>query len=215
MRWFRRPLLNKFVPLAFGIVGLALSLAAKDFVKPVAQPAKTYPAHDEHAAEHVAIAADIYDSPEKAKIFSVDFKEHGLLPVFLIVTNDGDQPISMANIDVKLVTANRSKLTPLSSSDISRHLVNPQANPNSPVPFPIPRKKVKGTLSPKQIEEIDSAQFAAKAVEPHGTQSGFFFFDVGGISEPRAGAHIYVSGVDDAGGTELMYFEIPLNGEKP
>ena len=34
------------------------TLSAKDFVKPTAQPAKTYPAHDDHPDEKVAIAAD-------------------------------------------------------------------------------------------------------------------------------------------------------------
>ena len=69
---------------------------------------------------------------------------------------------------------------------------------------------MKGTLSQKEMDEIESSQFAAKAVEPHGTQSGFLFFDVREISTPLAGAHVYVTGVADAQGTELMYFEIPM-----
>jgi hypothetical protein len=193
----------------FAVAGFAVFLAAKDFVKPVARAAKTYPAHDDHTDEKVAIAADPYDTPDKAKLFSVDFHEHGFLPVFFVVTNDGNQPISIARVDVTLVTADRAKLTPTSPEDIYRRLSNPQANTN-PSPFPIPRKKVKGTISKKEMDEIDSSQFAAKAVEPHTTQSGFLFFDVGGISAPLAGAHLYVSGVSDAKGTELMYFELPL-----
>ena len=197
-----------FVVVALG--GFAVSVAAKDFVKPAAQPAKTYPAHDEHPSEKVAIAADPYDTPERTKIFSVDFREHGYLPVFFVVTNDGDQPISIANLEVKLITANRSKLTPASPEDIYRRLSNPRANTNSPVPFPIPRKKVKGTVSKKEMDEIESSEFAARAVEPHATQSGFLYFDVGGISEPLAGAHIDVTRITDAKGNELMYFEIPI-----
>ena len=50
----------------------------------------------------------------------------------------------------------------------------------------------------------------AKAVEPHSTQVGFLFFDVSGISVPLAGAHFYLTGVRDARGNELMYFEVPL-----
>ncbi len=183
-------------------------LCAKDFAKPVAHVAQGYPAHDNHPSENVAVAADPYETAEKSKIFSVDFREHGFLPVFFVVTNDGDQPISIANMEVKLITANHSKLTPSSTEDIVRRLSNPQANTNSPIPFPIPHKKVKGTLNKKEMDEIDSSQFAAKAVEPHGSQSGFLFFDVGGISNPLAGAEIDVTGVDDAKGTELMYFEI-------
>jgi len=194
------------------IATFALCLAAKDFVKPAAQPAKTYPAHDDHTDEKVAIAADPYDTPEKARLFSVDFREHGLLPLFFIVTNDGDQPISIANMQVTLTTANRDKLTPISPDDISRRLSNPKANTNpaTPLPFPVPHKKVKGTLSKKELDEIESSQFAAKAVEPRTTQSGFFFFDVEDIDAPLAGAHIFITGVNDAKGTELMYFEIQM-----
>jgi hypothetical protein len=195
------------------VAAFALLLAAKDFVKPVAQPAKSYPAHDDHSDEKVAIAADPYDTPDKAKTFSVDFHEHGFLPIFFVITNDSGQPVSIANMQVTLTTANRAKFTPIAPEDIFRRLSNPQANTNpgvNPLPIPIPRKKVKGTISKKEMEEIESSQFAARAVEPHTTQSGFLFFDVGDITAPVAGAHVDVTGVNDAKGSELMYFEIAL-----
>ncbi len=201
---------GRMLPLLFVVIGFSLCVGAKDFAKPQAQPAKSYPSHDDHSDEKVAIAADPYDTPEKAKIFSVNFHEHGFLPIFFVVTNDGSQPISIANMQVTLTTANRSKLTPSASDDIYRRLSNPRANTNQ-IPLPIPQKKVKGTISQKERDEIESSQFAAKAVEPHSTQSGFLFFDVEDISAPLAGARIYVTGVDDAKGTELMYFELPMD----
>src|SRR5580700_6833538 len=79
-----------------------LVIAGKSFVKPVAQPAKSYPAHDNHTDEKVTIAADPYDTAEKARIFSIDFLANGLLPVFFVITNDGDQPVSIANMEVTL-----------------------------------------------------------------------------------------------------------------
>jgi hypothetical protein len=191
------------------VAGFALCLAAKDFVKPAARPAKTYPAHDDHTDEMVAVAADPYDTPDKAKIFSVNFHDHGFLPIFLVVTNDGGQPVSIANMQVTLTTANREKLTPLTPEDIYRRLTNPRAN-LKPIPLPIPQKKVKGTISQKEMDEIDSSQFAAKAVEPHTTQSGFLFFDVGEIVSPLAGAHLIATDVSDAKGKELFYFDIAL-----
>jgi len=190
------------------VAAFALSLAAKDFVKPTAQPAKTYPAHDDHTNDKVAIAADPYDTSDKSKIFSVNFHEHGFLPVFFVVTNDGDQPISIANMQVTLTTASRAKLTPATSEDMFRRLSNPHET--TPIPIPIPQKKVKGGLSQKERDEIETSQFVAKAVEPHTTQSGFFFFDVEDLTAPLEGARMYVTGVDDAKGTELMYFEIPM-----
>ncbi len=67
---------------------------------------------------------------------------------------------------------------------------------------------MKGTLSKKEMDEIESSQFAAKGVEPHTTQSGFLFFDTADLPTPLANAHLYVNGVTDAKGADLMYFEI-------
>jgi hypothetical protein len=188
--------------------GLFVSVlsASKNFVKPVPKTAINYPAHDFHRDEKVAIAADPYDTPDKAKIFSVNFAEHGFLPIFFIITNDGDQPVSIANMEITFITANHSKLTPISTDDLYRRLSNPQMN-TRPSPIPLPHKAKSG-IGKKEMDEIESSQFAAKAVEPHTTQSGFLFFDVGGISSPLAGASIDITGVDDAKGTELLYFEI-------
>ena len=207
-----QPVLKVYFPQALLVSCLvaasALCLSAKDFVKPAAHPAKTYPAHDDHATDKVAIAADPYDAPEKAKIFSVNFHEHGLLPIFFVVTNDGDQPISIANMQVTLTTANRSKLTPEAPEDIFRRLSNPHES--QPIPIPIPQKKVKGGVSQKERDEIETSQFVAKAVEPHTTQSGFFFFDIKDLPAPLEGARMYITGVNDAKGIELMYFEIVM-----
>jgi hypothetical protein len=184
-------------------------LAAKNFVKPEAKPAINYPAHDFHRDEKAAIAADPYDTPEKAKIFSTNFAEHGFLPVFFVVTNDGDQPISIAHMQITLRTANRSKLTPVTTDDLYRRLSNPQSS-TRPSPIPLPHKTKSG-ISKSEADEIETSQFAAKAVEPHTTQSGFLFFDIGGISSPLPGATIDIAGVADAKGQELLFFEIPLD----
>jgi hypothetical protein len=198
------------VVLALGAASfLPLALVAKNFAKPVARTAINYPAHDFHRDEKAAIAADPYDTPEKAKIFSVDFAAHGFLPVFFIVTNDGDQPISIARMEIKLITGNRSKLTPITPEDLYRRLSNPQAG-TRPSPIPLPHK-VKTGISKKEMDEIESSQFEARAVEPHTTQSGFLFFDVGGITSPLPGANIDITGVSDAKGNELLYFEIPVD----
>ncbi|HEX3354653.1 MAG TPA: hypothetical protein VHS34_17675 [Terriglobales bacterium] len=186
-----------------------LCMAAKEFTMPQAQPAKTYPAHDDHPAERVAVAVDPYDLADKAKIFSIQYNEIGFVPIFVVVTNDGDQPVELAGMKAQLVTANRAKISPAIDDDIARRLTRPSASTNR-YPVPFPTKKVKGGLSKQAIEEIQNAQFVAKAVEPHSSQSGFLFFDVTGISVPLAGAHFYLTGVRDAKGNELMYFEVAL-----
>jgi len=184
-----------------------LALAAKEFVKPAAKPAQTYPLHDEHKDEAVIAGVDPYDTAEKAEIFTVKWAEEGFLPVFLIVTNDGDQPISLTNMQAQLITAQRDKLSVATGDDLYRRLAH--ISTGHPYPFPIPRR-VKGAVSKKALDEIDRAPFSAKAVEPHSTQSGFVFFDVSGISSPQAGGRFYLTGLRDAKGAELLYFEIPF-----
>ncbi len=183
-------------------------LAAKHFVMPAAQPAKSYPAHDEHSSEAVTLALDPYDMADKASIFSVHYNDVGLMPIFVVITNDGGQAVSLSGMKAELITADRSKIPPATEDDIYRRIAKPPGN-ISPNPLPWP-KKAKGSVSKDAMEEIQNAEFAAKAVEPHGTQSGFMFFDVSGISAPLAGARFYLTGVRDAKGNELMYFEVPL-----
>jgi len=184
-------------------------LAAKEFVMPQARPARTYPAHDEHGAEQVTVALDPYDIADKAKIFGVHYNDYGFVPIFVVVTNDGNQPIELSALEAQLVTANRTKIAPATEEDIERRLVHPSAS-RTQYPLPFPRNKVKGGLNKGAREEIQNALFVAKAVEPHSTKAGFLFFDVSDISAPLAGAHFYLTGVRDAKGNELMYFEVPL-----
>jgi hypothetical protein len=66
-------------------------------------------------------------------------------------------------------------------------------------------------VNTKEWNEIQSAQFKAKAVEPRSTQSGFLFFDVSDVPNPLNGAHFYLTGVRDSAGNDLMYFEIALD----
>jgi hypothetical protein len=191
------------------VCAVAVCAAAKDFVLPSPQPAKTYPAKDEHPTEKVTVAVDPYDMADKASIFSVKYSEEGFVPIYVVITNDGDQPVALAGMKAQLVTVNRSKIAPATVDDLYRRLSHPSAT-GKPSPLPWPSKKVKGTVSKSTQDELQNAQFAARAVEPHTTQAGFMFFDVSGISTPLAGAHFYLTGVRDGTGNELMYFEIPL-----
>ena len=197
---------------AFVLVCGLCAIAAKEFVMPAAQPARTYPAHDDHPMEKVVVAVDPYDVEDKASIFSVNYRNNGYMPVFFVITNDGDQPVSLVNMKAQLNTKARSKLLPSTTDEVVRRLSHPSRNDGArlPVPIPLPKKEVKGGVSRKAWDEIEQAQFAAKAVEPHSTARGFLFFDIADISNPLAGANFYLMGVQDAKGNELMYFEIPM-----
>jgi hypothetical protein len=203
-RSWRRPFA---LLLALGL-SAGVSVAAKHFVMPEAHPAKSYPAHDEHSNEGVTVGLDPYDLGEKTNIFTVHYHDVGFLPIFVVITNDSNQPISLVDTKAELVTYDRSKIPPATRDDIYRRISRPIGEP-SPNPLPWP-KKTKGSLPKDVQDEVENSQFAARAVEPHGTQAGFMFFDVSGIDAPMAGAHFYLTGVRDSKGSELMYFEVSL-----
>jgi hypothetical protein len=202
----------RFWPFLLAMI-LALSLiclASKDFSMPKTQPAAAYPAHDYHATEKVTVGLDPYDAPPKANIFVVNYRELDLLPILMVITNDSDQPIELSSIKPELVTGDGTKLRAASEDDIYRRISHPNAS-GARTPLPFPTKRVKGGVNPKELSEIESASFKAKAVEPRSSQSGFLFFDVADVSNPLRGARFYLTDVHDSSGNALMYFEVPLD----
>ena len=108
MQRFLRKRSTRAHSLAFVLALLLLcrmtASAGKEFAMPDAHAARTYPAHDEHPQEKVTIAVDPYDVEYKASIFSVNYRNYGLMPVFFVVTNDSDQPIALTEMKAELVT---------------------------------------------------------------------------------------------------------------
>jgi len=201
------------VAVAFLVLAALLSFASKQFSMPVARDAQTYPAHDIHNDEKVTIAADPYDTTDKGAIFTQKYAESGYLPIFLVITNNSDEPVSMPDIRVEFVTQH-TKIASATMDDLYRRFSTvkrrgdePRTNP---LPYPFPKKGPQAGVNQHASDEFHAAMFQAKAVEPHSSQAGFFFFDVDDISQPLAGAHLYVNGVRDNNGQELMYFDIPM-----
>ena len=200
---------------ALTAVLIALPLFAfKDFVMPHAENAATYASKDSHPNEKVTIALEVYDSSPKDDVFSTHYMQEGILPVFFIVTNDGDRPISVTKMHAQLVTSSRAKLEALSVDDVMRRVAHINVSSTNPggrtTPIPIPGTGGKNKKAQQQFDEASRAKFSAYAVEPHSTQAGFLFFDIQDVRNPVAGAHLYIDGLRDSGGTELMYFDVPV-----
>jgi hypothetical protein len=189
----------------------------KGFNPPPASPAVSYPAHETHSDEKVTIAIDPFTSAEKAAVFKVKYKDYGFFPIRLIITNDGDKPLMLDTMKVELVTGDRQKLQPATRDDIFRRISRPEKAASRPkVQLPIPVPHSKDPVGKEARDEVPMAMFANVPVTPHSTNSGFLFFDVAGISDPEAGAHLYIYGIK-SGTQELFYFDIPLpqKGQEP
>ncbi len=185
----------------------------KDFEMPQVHPAKTYPAHDAHPNEKFAIGADPYDMPDKASIFQIKYASGDYLPIFMVFTNDGDTPVSLEDMQVQLITHDRDKIPMATEDDLYRRFSHSKhdAQPTrSPLPIPLPSKGPKAGMKKEQRDEIDRAMFAAKAVGPHESQAGFMFFDISDVRQALSGARLYITGLTNNSGQELMYYEIPM-----
>jgi len=108
-------ILRAIPPLMFW---LALPAVASDHTPPAVQPATAFAAVEVHEDEKVAIAVEPYDTREKAAIFRVDYLSHGVMPVRLIVTNNGDRPISLRDARILFYTADGNKIQAAEPEDV-------------------------------------------------------------------------------------------------
>src|ERR1700760_3529145 len=113
---------SKLFP-AFAVVcvlSLLGALSASAEHPPPAGVASSYPALDAHAEEHVTIAADPYNTKEKASCFRIDYLKYGFLPIRIIVTNDGDKPISLEQARIHFIPASGDKVPAAEPEDVER-----------------------------------------------------------------------------------------------
>ena len=202
---------SRTIPLF--LLWLALPAMASDRLPPSVQPATTFAAVEVHDDEKVAIAAEPYDSKEKESLFKVDYLSHGVMPVRLIVTNNGDRPISLRDARILFLTASGDKIQAAEPEDVERLMTMKERQGSKiPMPGPIPAIKLKPKASNKEIEaDFDTFEYQALVVEPHTTRAGFLFYDVSQLDHPLKGAKLHLHKLRDADGKELFYFEIPFD----
>src|SRR5271155_2483775 len=192
---------------------LLLRARAADHAAPPAGEATSYPAFDQHPAEQVTIAADPYNTPAKASIFRFKYLEYGFMPIRIIVTNNGDKPISLIDARINFITALGDKIPAAEPQDVERRIGSVK-RPDSgyKLPGPLPRIGNKSSTKNKDVEEdFKSLEYAAVAVEAHTTRAGFLFYDVQDLANPLAGAKLNLRMLRNSDGKELFYFEIPFD----
>ena len=199
------------LPLA--VVWLAIPAVATDHTPPPVQPATSFAAVEVHENEKVAIAAEPYDTKEKESIFRVDYLGHGVMPVRLIVTNNGDRPISLRDARILFQTRSGDRIQAAGPEDVERLMTRKEREGGRiPMPGPIPTIKLKPKASNKDIEQdFSQFEYGALVVEAHTTRAGFLFYDISHLADPLRGSKLHLHKVMDADGRELFYFEIPFD----
>jgi hypothetical protein len=201
----------RWLPLL--VIAIAVTAAASNHAAPPVQPATTYPAVEVHDKEHVAIAVEPYDTKEKESIFRVDYLGHGVMPIRLIVTNNGERPISLKDARILFYTAGGDRIQAAEPEDVERLMTRADREGKKiPLPGPFPSIKRKPKASNKEIEQdFDQFEYQALVVEPHTTRAGFLFYDVSQLDHPLEGARLHLHEIRDSEGNQLFYFEIPFD----
>jgi hypothetical protein len=155
--------------------------------------------------DRLTIAADAYDSG--AKVHQAFGKlspgEYGVLPVLVVMRNDGARAIQLRALRVEYVGPHGDRVVATPANEV-RYAVGPDplAGQRRAGPIAIHKK------NPLDVWEIEGRAFTAQMLPAGNTASGFFYFN----TELQPGATVYLSGLTEAGsGRELVYFEVPLN----
>jgi hypothetical protein len=176
---------------------------------PPVQPATAYPAHDTHEKEHVTIAAEPFDTRAKGDFFRLDYYGHSLLPVRLVIQNDGDTPLDLNQVRIQYIASDGTKLPAATPEEINRRLfrfndIKQKRIPGTPITY-------KPTQVDKKILDDDKDfGFSQTIIPPHSSASGFLFYDIKDLDDPyMKGAELYVKMIHttrDGKDSELFAF---------
>jgi hypothetical protein len=200
----------RFAAALLSVLVVTVPLSAQH-PPPPAQAADQYPAFERHADDHLTVAVDPYDTQQKASAFRADYASANIIPVRIIITNEGDTPISLNNARIDFITAAGDKIPAAEPRDVERALDRP-ADPRRKIPIGPIKVGGKGKNLDKKIEQdFSELEYRAIAVEPHTTRAGFLFYDLQDVANPLQGAHLELRRIQSSDGRELFAFEIPFD----
>jgi len=173
-----------------------------------AKPVGEYPHRQTSEKVTIAAAPFVTDEQTKDAFGKVNPWRFGLLPVLVVIQNDGKDAIRVDRMKFVYQLPDNSKIDATPAADI-KYLDGAQ-KPKA-VPGPLGGIHVGKSKNPLGEWEIEGRSFSAKVIPPGQSASGFVYFRTPVSSEA---ASIYISGlVNAASGNELYYFEIPISSK--
>jgi hypothetical protein len=192
---------------------LAASMLAASHKAPPVKPASQYTAFDTHPNEHVTIAIDPCNDPSQCSFFRLPYVEHGFVPVRVIITNDGDTALNLADVRIQFISANHDKIPAADLDEINRRLFNLKKSMGTHLPLPIPVTIHHAPVDKKITQDDNDFGFQGTTVNARSTLGGYLFYDIRGLDDPPLkDAQIYVKMIHTLDGKhELFPFTIPFD----
>lgn len=183
---------------------------------PPVKPAAQYDAFDAHPTEQVTIAVDPCDDPKDCSFFRLPYVQHSLLPIRVIITNDGDRAVSLDDARFQFISANRDVIPAATDDDLSRRLFTIRSTEGTKIPLPAPLPTITIHHPPidKKITQDESDfGFQSTVVNAHSTMAGYLFYDVKPLDDPALkGAEFYVKMVHSLDAKKDFFaFSIPFD----
>jgi hypothetical protein len=212
-----RPLRNTpalIIPFAalLSVFALLPLAHAADKKAPPAKPASQYPANDAHPNEHVTIAIDPCDDQKDCSFFRLPYVAHSMIPVRIIITNDGDTALSLEDARFQFLSANNDRIPAADLEELNRRLFTFRSTQPMKVPIiPIPIHRT--PVDKKLTDDDRDFGFSGTTVNAHSTLAGYLFYDIKSLDEPPLkGAQIYIKMIHTLDQKhELFAFTIPFD----
>jgi hypothetical protein len=204
---------SRLVAAATLALACVLPAHASDKKAPPPKPAAEYPANDPHPNEHVTIAIDPCDNQKDCDFFRLPYVAHSLIPVRLIITNDGDTAITLEDARMQFISANNDKIPAADLEEINRRLFTYKSTQGTKIPI-VPITIHHDPIDKKITQDDTDFGFQSTTVNPHSTLAGYLFYDIKSIDldHPLKGAQIYVKMIHTADKKhELFAFTIPFD----
>ncbi len=191
---------------------LCVAAHAADKKAPPARPAAQYIAFDTHPNEHVTVAADPCTDPKACDFFRLPYIQHGFVPVRVIITNDSDHALTLEDVRIQFISANRDILPAATVEDINRRLFTARSALGTKIPL-TPITIHHAPIDKKVTQDDTDFGFSSTTVNPHSTLAGYLFYDIRELDDPALQhAELYVKMIHPLDTKQQLFaFTIPLD----
>jgi hypothetical protein len=207
-----------FLLITVVVLGILLprSLSAEKPRKPTPPlSAQDYPMHDSHVAERVTIAAEPGDTKETRPNTRLNYFDHDMLPIRIIVTNDSDFALTLDDARIHFIAGDNTVVPAATDDDLQRRMITLGSAKGTkiPLPMPLPPITVHHDTDKKILDDENDFGFQTTTVKPHTTVAGYLFYDMQGLEPPvLAKATLELRKVRFAVSNKALdSFEIPLS----